>query len=431
MGVEILVLQKFLVAIGIGALIGAEREREKLKHAKDVKVPQGSGFRSFILISLLGGITSYLTGVLGLQLYAPFIFGGFSLLIVLSYYFFAAKGNLGIITEVSSFLIFLLGFLALTQYTMLAVVLSAIIVILIESEKFSHEFIKNTSHEEWYDTLKFAAISLIIYPILPTYAIDPWGLINPSEIWLLVVLISGFEFVGYFLIKIIGSNAGVLLNGFLGGLVSSTAVTLSMSQQSKKYEKLASSLALATTVASVTMFVRMTILVGVVANEILPQFILFVSIPTVVMILSGIFVNRNAIWNKENHADPNMHEDLGTPFRFGPALKMALMFGAVKIIVKIASEFLGSSGLLVTSAISGLVDVDAITVSVGGLFSEGTVLAGIAIQAILLAAIMNTLVKAIIAKMNGSKEFGNKVITIFGSTFVAGLLVIVYQILQI
>ncbi|MBD3362220.1 DUF4010 domain-containing protein [Candidatus Dojkabacteria bacterium] len=419
---EPILLEKFLIAIGIGALIGVEREREKQKHTN-----LGSGFRTFILISLLGAVCAFLLEKLNSNLIFIVMFGAFAALVIATYWAFAKQGLYGIITEVSSLLTFTFGFLALTEYTIVAIVLVVVVVILIESERVVHSFIRNTSADEWADTLKFATIALIIYPILPKTPIDPWGLVNPSSIWLLVVLISGLEFVGYFLIKTIGSNIGVVLNGFLGGLVSSTAVAFSMTNQSKKYKSLTSSLVAATTIASLTMFLRVIIVISFLAPKLLGDIFLFMLPIFITMVVLGVLFSKSGfVMKEENKKDFEIN--LGSPFHFKPALKMAAMFALVKIAIQIAEMYLGNSGVYLTSALSGLVDVDAITLSISSMFNDSTIFRNVAVQGIILAVTMNTALKGTLAKINGEKKFGNKILVIFGGTALVGVATIIFLV---
>ncbi|MCA9385835.1 MgtC/SapB family protein [Candidatus Dojkabacteria bacterium] len=425
---DVIILQKFLVAIGIGALIGIEREREKKGHESI-----GSGFRSFILIALLGAISAFFTQVLDFPTTFFVIFGGLALLVAMSYYFFAKQGLYGVITELSTLITFLLGYLSLTEHSLVAIVLAAFIVILIESEKVAHKFIRSTSKDEWFDTLKFATIAFIVYPILPTNPIDPWGIVNLSEIWLLVVVISGVEFIGYFLMKTIGTRRGLFISGFLGGVVSSTAFTMSASEQSKQLPKLSHTLAFSTVLASLMMFLRVIILVWGISPALLGQLALGIIPIALAMLISGGVIAYPILFAKGKKGVSSARSEIGTtftsPFHFGPALKMALLFSITKIIVEIATYLLGGSGVVYTSFIAGLVDVDAITYSISDLFNQDTIVPSVAVNGIIIATLMNTFFKMIVAKVQGTKELGNTILISFGSAIIVGICVLGYQVL--
>jgi len=253
------ILLKFLTALSIGAIIGTVKEKEKT-----VKRNFG-GFRTFILVALTGAFSYFLSDLTGLNWLFPVLFIGIVVLTGLSYVFMARTGRIGIKTELAIFLTYILGYVAMTEYATMAIILSAIIVVIIESDKFVHKFIANTNLEEWMATLRFGAIAFIIFPILPDKFIDPLQVINPSKIWLLVVLISGIGFIGYFLIKIMGSKRGIMVNGVLVGIVSSTATTLSLSSQSHKLPSSSDPLVLSTTIASLIMFLRVLIILIIIS----------------------------------------------------------------------------------------------------------------------------------------------------------------------
>ncbi len=418
-------MKPFLLAVGIGALFGMERERDKVDRLNF------GGFRTFTLISLLGALTGVLAQHLSLPWILPMVFGGLVILIALAYFFTAKAGYLGIITELSTFLCFLLGYLVTTDLEHIALLLVVAIVIIIELDFVVHKFVKETNEAEWLDTLKFAAVALIILPLLPDKALDPWGLINPYTTWLLVVLISGLEFIGYFLMKLFGSQVGIPLMGFLGGLVSSTATTASLTAQSKKYPHMAPILSFGVVISSVTMFARILTEVGLVSFDLFMMILPYLAIPMLVLLLSG-FATIIPLWfgKKSETATPAIALELDSPFSFKPAFTMAILFTVVKVIAKIAQFYLGDAGIYLTSGVSGLVDTDALTITLSSLYQSNQLALSIAMQGIVIGVLTNNAVKGFLAYSTGEKEYGKKVLRSFGLTLVAGIIMIGFLLLK-
>lgn len=399
-------LQGLLVAVCIGALIGAQRERDKVNRVNI------GGFRTYILVSLLGALTALLMFYTGVEWIFGIVFLVVGALTIVTYVYMANKDLYGVVTEYLVFLTFILGFLAFThQFRWLAIVSSVAVVLITEFGNIVHKFIQSTSKDEWVDTLRFIAVVFLIYPLLPQNTIDPWGLINPAQIWLLVILISGVQFVGYYLIKTLGTSKGILLNAFMGGLVSSTATTSSMSILSNKSKGNENILLAATMLTNITKIGRIMLILAVISP------VLFIdSLPFLVLTIVGAIVVSLYWYAKSKHDQDDTDIELGfwSPFQFLPALKMALLFTGIKILAQVALDIFGNSGLVITTALSGLIDVDAISMSIASLFNSYTVGIDSAVQLILLAVISNSVLKSIISVVQGEKQFGRKAGLSFG-----------------
>jgi uncharacterized membrane protein (DUF4010 family) len=395
-------LQGFLIALAIGALIGAQREREKIDRVNI------GGFRTYILVSLLGALTALLMAFTGQGWMFAVIFASMAALTVATYIFMAGKNSLGVITEYLIFLTFILGFFAMTeQYRWLAIIISVVLLMVTEFGRVIDKFLKSLSREEWVDSLRFLAVVFLIYPILPKVPVDPWGLINPSEIWLLVILISSIQFIGYYLIKSFGSSKGIILNAIMGGLVSSTATTSSMSIMSNKAGKNVNQFVIGVMLANIAKVARIVVILWIVAPtlvmSILPYLLVFV---VAVAAISTYWYMLDK--NDEDVKGDDIDLGFWSPFQFLPALKMALLFTGIKIFAQVGLDSFGSSGIVLTTAISSFVDVDAIVLSIGGLFANSTLGLRLTIQLVLLAIISNSVLKSIITQVQGSKEFARK-----------------------
>jgi uncharacterized membrane protein (DUF4010 family) len=288
---------------------------------------------------------------------------------------------------------------AYLNYLTLAVALGVVTTVLLSLKLEMHRFAHQVTREDVYAILKFAIITAIVLPVLPnrTYGVAPFDVLNPFKIWLLVVFISGISFVGYILIKIIGARKGITLTGALGGLASSTAVTLSFTQRSKDSPKLAKAFAAAIIVSWTIMFVRIILEVSAVNHTLLE--LLWLPIGALIVVALGYCV---ALFIIQRKATSEEEVNFVNPFELGPAIKFGLIFIFILLFSKTAQIYLGTTGLYLSSFISGIADVDAITLSISQLSLDSASLnAATAVRAIVIAAISNTLVKGSIVIFMG------------------------------
>ncbi|MCA9928793.1 MAG: DUF4010 domain-containing protein, partial [Anaerolineales bacterium] len=261
-----------------------------------------------------------------------------------------------------------------------------------------HRFVERINREDVLATLKFAIITAIVLPVLPNQSFwpAPFDVLNPYKIWLMVVLISGISFLGYVLVKVVGSNRGVGLTGLLGGLVSSTAVTLSFSQRSQKDAQLAKPFALAITIAWTVMFIRVLIVVGALNIPLLGVAWLPITAAGVAGLAYGIYL----------YFSPRLGDSEGVavsnPFELGPAITFGLLYGVILLVSRAAQMYFGSTGIYLSSIVSGVADVDAITLSMSELSSSGALDLTTAARAITFATMSNTVVKGGIVLSSGS-----------------------------
>lgn len=402
----------FLTAILIGALIGTERQR---RLAED-KVRGVAGLRTFTLIALLGALSATLADYYG-PTFALAAFASFTILVGIGYASSVSTlGRIDFTAAVAAVVTFTLGMLTRFEESMLLAVSLAILTTwILATRRISHHYVEALSDTDLLDTLKMGIIALVIYPLLPDTPLDPWGVLNPREIWLMVVLVSLIGYVGYVLIRILGAERGLTLTGVLGGLVSSTAVTTAMATEVKVNREIISSAVFATAIASCTMFPRVLFVILVVNRDLL--FLLLpklLSMAIVGIALAYLLMRKSAPLGKE--------VAVKDPFRIVPALKFGAFFAFVLLTSKLASTYFGDAGAYAAAIISGLADVDAISLSMATL-AKSTLDPAIAATAITLATITNTLVKISIAYILGNREFGNRIATIFVPMIVIGLLV--------
>ncbi len=398
---------RFGFALVIGALIGLEREFFQQKEDS----PDFAGIHTFSLIALLGSVSSYLADDFGIIL-AALALGGLILMIVVSYSgaLVRSKTETGITTEVAAILTFLFGVLVMGDHASVAIVLAVITSLLLTFKGKLHGFIRNMSVDDIHVTLQFALVAAVILPLLPNRTIDPLGLLNPFQIWMMVVFISGIGFSGYVLMKIRGPSQGINLMGVLGGLASSTATTISFSSASREYPQMAQHYARAVVLASTVMFPRVLFLILVIH----PPLAFKIIIPFILMLLTGlifIFVSQK---NKSPEAVA-IHPEykITNPLKLSTAIKFGLLFAFVLIVVEYSQKLLGSSGVYLASFLTGLTDVDAITLSVARLAKNAQLSSDVAGISVMIAALMNTVSKGAISYFSGSPELRKPVIRAF------------------
>jgi uncharacterized membrane protein (DUF4010 family) len=240
-------------------------------------------------------------------------------------------------------------------------------------------------------TLKFAIVSVIILPLVPdqNFGPPPLDVINPYKIWLMVVLISGLNFASYLLVKIVGAEHGIGLTGVLGGLVSSTAVTLGFSQRSRNEPSQIPALALGILVAWTVMFFRVVVLVAAVHRDLALQ----VGVAMAAFALPSLAICA-LLWRRQRSTETATVNAGANPFELGQAIRFGLLFGVITFAAKAAQVFLGDAGLYLAGAIAGMTDVDAIALSMAQLARGDLASPESAARAIVLAVASNTLFKA-------------------------------------
>lgn len=388
---------RFGVALGIGILVGLQREYA----LDDPEQEMFAGVRTFALLALAGataGLLGDLLGSAGVLIAAILLLGA----LITTAYFVAAwqQRDIGLTTEVAASLTVLVGALCYYDQIALATAIGVASTVLLALKLELRTLARRLTREDVYATLRFAVITAIILPVLPDRAIGPPPLdvLNPYKIWLMVILISGISFLGYVLIKVVGARTGIALTGLLGGLASSTAVTLSFTQRSQVRHDLSRPFALAVTVAWTAMFPRILLEAGVINQALLrslwPPFV-----------ASGLLGVLYAVYLYFGQKEGDEEEvEFTNPFDLGPAVKFGLLYAAILLISRAAElSPLGNTGIYISSLIAGLVDVDAITLSLAQLSKQpGGLELKVAERAIVLAAMGNTAVKGAIVILGGS-----------------------------
>jgi len=398
--IDFIIIKSFIIALLLGSLIGLEREYalyRKRGHSY-------AGIRTFPLIAILGALSAYFGQTLSPWiLYISLLVIG--IIIIFAYYaqIKEDRKHTGATSEIAGFLTFFVGMLTFYGEVTFAVTLTITMTLILYARSLLHHFAEKITKEELRDTLIFALLVFVIMPFLSNKWYGPLELFNPYLTWMMIILVCGISFIGYVLIKWFGDR-GIGLAGILGGLVSSTATTFSFTERSRK-EKSSHALALGVILANGVMYLRFTI----VASIINYNMFLHLLLPVLVLVLTTIVFSL-ILWKKIKRVKGNVA--LTSPIALIPALKFGVLLSAIIALVRIFQHYFAEKGIYLLSILSGLADLDVITVSLSQLTTHGLTLAT-ATTGILLASIANMALKGGVALWRGERKFGQIIIGFF------------------
>ncbi len=405
-----------LISMGIGLILGLEREYDKLKEDQGF-----AGIRTFPIVAIIG----FILGSLSIT-YTPWlviiIAAAFLLFLSLSHLSIAQKHvMMGFTTNMALFATLILGIMVANHLHKEAVATAVVVVTLLSLKTTFNTFIKNITSEELFAFIKFSIIALLILPFLPNEDYGSEGLLNPFEIGSIVVIVSFLNFIGYFLVKYVGSKRGILLTAILGGLISSTAVAWIYASRSKESPELSKQYAAGIVIASAIMFPRLAVLAYIFNNALLPYLVIPFSILTLICLMAAL------ILMKKDTDTPKTEINLGNPLNIWNAIGFGGIYVAILFAVFYGNRFFGESGLYFSAMIAGFADTDAITISMAKFATVDEKLA-LATNVIITATISNMIVKLGIAFFKGSKLAGKLVMLAFGSVIAAGVIYILFQL---
>jgi len=383
-------LENYLLAILLGALMGLERER------KDTRL---AGLRTFILTTLFGTICSQISISAA---HSWILFGGIIAVTVQSamvhFLRFRADISAGLTTSVALLTAYGIGVLIPLGQSLEAITLSLITTVILYFKPQLQEFSRKLSERDIFAIFQFGLIAFIILPILPNRGYGPYNALNPANIWLMVVMISALNLIGYVTLKQVGQRWGGPVLGILGGLVSSTATTLSFSRHSRSNNELSMTGALVVSIASAVVLIRIAFLVGIIHLQLLTQ----LAIPLLMMFLAGQ-VPAFLIWRQSSHQETPLPVTRN-PVEMRQALWFGLLYAIILLAVSAGKDFLGDGGVYIVALVSGLTDVDAITLTNARLVETGTLAESQAAISILLAYISNLAFKLAIVGVLGTRK---------------------------
>lgn len=389
------------VALLLGAIVGTQRGWVMRNSVEGSRV---AGIRTFSLVGLLGGLVGLLA-----NLYTPLLLG-FALiaLVILACIAFVIQQkkseDISITGVVSLVITFVLGSLAVSGEAVLAAAAAVITAVVLDNKKELHQALQRLQEYELDAALRLLLISIVLLPLLPNQAYGPWKALNPYEIWWMVVLIASISFVGYFAIKIGGAKRGILFTSVFAGLSSSTALTLQFSHLSREQEGISPLLASGILLSCGTMFPRLLIVLSVLN----PQLVSLLW-PIVLVMMIALYLPAWWIWRRSEVEKIEQSNKQTNPL----ALQSALFFGVVLAIIMLLShalsDWFGSAGILVLSAVSGITDVDAISLTLGRQSTQSLAIE-VAVLGIFIAASVNTIVKMGMVLMIGARQLWAKVV---------------------
>jgi uncharacterized membrane protein (DUF4010 family) len=381
----------FGVAFAIGLLIGIERERNK----GDGPDRAAAGVRTFILVALVGAIAQRLGGV-GIA-----VGGAFVALAALASYRRSRSVDPGLTTEVAMLVTFLLGVLAMTALP-LAAGLGVVVAMVLASKSTLHRFIRDTlTEQELHDALLFAAAAVVVLPLLPDRAIDPWQALNPHKLWLLVVLVMAINAAGYVALRLLGAGAGLALAGFVGGFVSSTATIAAMGDRARAAPQWLAQCVAAALYSNIPTVLMLAVVMGALSPPMLRQLAWPLVLAGVAALASAALVR----WRLAPASVDDRPVAPGRPFELRHALTFATIVGAILLFSAGVHHWLGDAGVRIAAGVSGLADLHAAAASVAQLVATGVVDAGEAGWPVLVALIANSLSKLSMAWLRGGRAF--------------------------
>jgi uncharacterized membrane protein (DUF4010 family) len=405
--------QNLGISLVLGLLVGLQREHSGKGRP---------GVRTFPLITVLGTASAVLAAE-----YGGWVMLG-SMLAVVTVLAFQRIVQLrekdpdtGVTTEFAVLVMFCVGSLLMVAPMAVPIAIGGGVAILLQFKPEMHRFAQTLGNNDLKAIMQFVLITCIILPILPDQTYGPYDVFNPWKTWLMVVLIVGMSLGGYIVYKFLGREAGIMLGGILGGAISSTATTVSYSRQARGRPDLTHIAAIVVMVASTVVFVRVLVEIAVVS----PRFLSTSAIPVTALMLMTA-VPAVLMWYRVRRQPSRMPEQ-ENPTQMKSALVFAGMYALVLVALAAAKSHLGTEALYVVSAISGLTDMDAITLSTANMANKDAGLLVDGWRLIVVAALANLIFKAGMVGILGGRRLFIEVSLLFAIPMVGGILLLLYM----
>jgi uncharacterized membrane protein (DUF4010 family) len=402
------VLHQLGIAAGLGLLVGLQRERSASRIA---------GIRTFPLITVLGvlcGVAaqSYGGWVVAAGLVGLAALAGVANVVQIR----STELDPGMTTEVAGLVMFMIGVALSAGLVLEAIVAGAGVALLLHWKAKLHSFAGRIEPEEFDSLMRFILITLVVLPVLPNQGYGPYGILNPFRIWLMVVLIVGVSLAGYVAFRLFGAKLGTLAAGILGGLISSTATTISYARRSKEHPERSSAAALIVALASTVVFARVLVEIAIVA----PSMMIATAGPIVAM-MGVMFLVCVALYLVGSGSRELELEDEDPPSDLRSAVTFGLLYAGVLLGVAFAKQHWGNQGLYAVAAISGLTDMDAITLSTSELMRADELLPSTGWRLILVGSLANLVFKGGIVAALGHPRLRRRIGIAFTAALVAGV----------
>ncbi len=370
----------------LGLIIGLEREHKIKEERKGIEI--FAGIRTFPFIAVLGMLSAYINDKY-LMGFLFMSFGGLIVLTILNFYLEYRKDP-GATTEIATFLSFILGILVYYQYYYVSAFLAIFITLLLALKPTLEEFARKISYDDIIALIKFALISVVIYPLLPDKEFGPFNAFNPKEIWKIVIIVSTIDFSAYLLIRWKGAKS-IWATGLIGGLISSTAVSYDLSKKAKEYPVLSQSALFGISLAWLIMNFRVLVLSGIINFQ-----LMFHLLPP---ILIASFLHISVLFYQYKREGQNFLKEsdkeikFKNPFELYNAIQFGIIYAVIMFLMKALQVYLGNKGIYIASFISGVIDVDAITLSLSTLSAKEQIVVDVATMGILIAVVSNDIFK--------------------------------------
>jgi len=386
-----------MVRIGAAALGGLAVgiEREWSGHASGPNA-RFAGLRTFTLLGGLAGLAGWLWGNADQMPSVVLLAGAITLVLVA--YAASSRRSIEATTEVAALVVIGAAFLAGSGHLTLASgVIATTVLVLVEKSRL-HELVGRLNDEEISAGARFGVMAVVILPLLPDASYGPFGAFQPRALWALVLLFAGISFAGYAVRRAIAGTQGDALAGLIGGLVSSTQVTLVHARTSRSEPQRAMSLACGAIAASTVLFVRTELAAAVLSPELALALLPYI----VAGLVAGLMASAATLRRSSSRAEIPPPRN---PLQLREALQMAVVFQLVILLAHVMREWLGDTGLVISGAIAGVTDVDAATISMARSVGEGVAPAAAA-QAVAAGVLANTVLKLVLAVALGDRKFG-------------------------
>jgi uncharacterized membrane protein (DUF4010 family) len=408
---DLAVALNLAIALGLGLLVGVERQRAEGRVA---------GLRTFALITLLGAVGASVPGNAGVWLVAVGFAGVVALIVtgnVIAMH--GGRAEPGMTTEIAALIMFVVGAAVASGFRVLSAVVGGTVALLLHWKQPMHAVVQRLGEQDVNAAMRLVLIGLVILPILPNRTYGPYGVLNPFEIWLMVVLIVGISLASYIAWRLFGARMGTLLGGALGGLISSTAATVGYARRTRQTPGDANGAAVMILIASTVVFVRVLFEVSVVARAWLvplgaPVFAMLVIMAAIAAVT---WLRTRSALTVQDEAEPP--SDLRAAILFG------LLYGAVLVAVAFAREHAGTGGLYAVAALSGLTDVDAITLSTAQLVRAGRLEVETGWRLILVGAMANLVFKGAAVAALGHARLTRRVASLFAVALAGAAIILV------
>lgn len=401
------------ISLGLGLLVGLQRERSKSMLA---------GIRTFPLIAALGTLCALAAEHFGGWITFAGLLGVIATIVSGNLIALRRDGGRdpGVTTEVAMLLMFAIGAYLVHGHRAVAVAMAGAMTVLLYAKPIMHGWVDRLGEGDVRAIMQFVLIAMIILPILPNEPYGPFDVLNPRTIWLMVVLVVGLSLGAYLISRFVGEHAGVILTGILGGIISSTATTVSSARRAAAEPASTRSMAVIIMIASTVVYGRVLVEIAIVA----PRAFWLIAPPVIAMLgltaaLAGI------LWFTSRKSMAAVPES-GNPAELRAALIFGGMYAVVILAVAAVQHYLSDDWIIAVAAISGLTDLDAITLSTSGMVQNNRLAPTAAWKAILVASMSNLVFKAGIVAVLGGRRLLIPILAHFGILIAAGVAVLIF-----